>query len=88
MNFVPNMILDSTHLLILLQNLKLDPTRKYTLATIDIEALYTNLPLNICKTHCCNFFSSHKSNIDVPFNINVHQLRSFLDLCLDYSFVK
>jgi len=49
MNFIPDIILDSTHLLILLNHVKLSPHRKYALVTIDITAMYTNLILNVCK---------------------------------------
>jgi len=49
MNYVPDIILDSTHFLILLNNVQLNPTRKYALVTIDIAAMYTNLPIHYVK---------------------------------------
>ena len=43
MNFIPNLIIDTTHFLILLDDVKLDPSKSYKLVTADIESIYPNL---------------------------------------------
>jgi len=88
MNTIPDLILDSTHLLLLLDNLKLDPYRKYTLVTIDIVSLYTNLPTSVCKLHCTKYFNRYKHELEFPFNITNIQLENLMSLALDFSFVE
>ncbi len=88
MNFVPDMILDSAHMLILLRNLKLDPTRKYMLVTADIDALYPNLNIANCKKFTCSFFEEYKHLINLPFDVTSSELLKLLDWSLDYSFVE
>src|SRR5690348_13499957 len=41
MNFVPDLILDTNHLLLLLNDIHLDPSKEYILLTADIVSLYT-----------------------------------------------
>jgi len=88
MNYVPDIILDSTHFLILLNNVKLDPTRKYALVTIDISAMYTNLPINVCKKHCINALTKFKNKCNLNLDVSNEQFKQLLDLCLDYSYVE
>ncbi len=88
MNFVPDIVLDSAHLLLLLKNLKLDPQRKYMLVTADIEALYPNLNIPNCKKYTCSFYENFKKLINWPFHIKTSELLKLLDWSLDYSFVE
>ena len=55
-NFLSEIIIDTPHLLLLLQNLKLDKMKKYALVCIDIESLYTNLNIDNCKTFCYDLY--------------------------------
>jgi len=88
MLFVPDLLLDTTHLLLLLNNVKLDPNIKYTLVTVDIVALYTNLPTKVCKEHCCKNYSQFKNLVTIPFNMETSQLKTLLDLSLDFNYVQ
>jgi len=88
MNFVPDMVLDSAHLLILLKNIKLDPSRKYMLVTADIDALYPNLNISNCKKYTCTFFEKYKHLINLPFDIKSSDLLRLLNWSLDYSYVE
>jgi hypothetical protein len=88
MNFVPDMILDSTHFLILLRQVKLNPARKYTLVTIDIKSLYPSLVIRTCKKHCSDMFNRKKCLINLPVDLNAAQLERIMHLSLDYSYVK
>jgi len=88
MLFIPDLLLDTTHFLTLLNNVKLEPNEKYTLVTVDIVSLYTNLITQNCKSICCNYYKKYKNDATLPNNITVEQLRTLLDLSLDFSFVK
>lgn len=85
---IDNLILDSPHLLLLLQNLKLDPQRKYIIITADITSMYLELPINICKKNCIAFFEKYKHVTKFPIEMNAKKLKTLLDLSLDYSFVE
>ncbi len=83
---IPSVLLDTTHFLILLQNLKLDKHKKYALVTFDIDSMYTNLQVNRCKQFCLEGYetfglSEHKI-------VHSNNLKHLLDICLDFSFVK
>jgi len=88
MNFVPDIVLDSAHLLLLLKNVKLNPNRKYMLVTADIEGLYTNLKIQNCKNYTCEFFEKYKNLIKMPFDITSSEIRRLMNWSLDYSFVE
>jgi hypothetical protein len=88
MNFVPDIVLDSAHFLLLLQNVKLDPTRKYMLVTADIDALYPNLKIPNCKKFTCDFFDKYKHLINLPFDIKTSDIQKLLNWSLDFSFVE
>ncbi|CAL8084913.1 unnamed protein product [Orchesella dallaii] len=85
---IPDLLIDSPHLLLLLEHLELDPNRKYILVTADISAMYLELPIHICKQNCIKFFRENANKINFPFPINEAQLKILLDLCLDYSFLE
>lgn len=85
---IPDLIIDSPHLILLLSHLKLNPTRKYLLVTADINAMYLELPISTCKSNCMKFFSDNKHKINVPYDVTNQQLKKLLDLALDYSFVQ
>jgi len=88
MNFVPDMVLDSAHLLLLLHDLKLNPNKKYMLVTADIDALYTNLSIKNCKKFTCLFYEQFKHLINMPFEIKTSEIMRMLNWSLDYSFVE
>lgn len=46
---LPNLVLDTTHFLVLLNACKLDPNKNYCLITFDIDSMYTSLKLSHCK---------------------------------------
>ncbi|MES2287676.1 MAG: hypothetical protein V4547_18415 [Bacteroidota bacterium] len=85
---IPDLLIDSPHLLLLLSNIKLNPTRKYILCTADINAMYLELPISVCKENCIKFFVENKHKIELPINITFNQLKSLLHLTLDYSFLE
>ncbi len=85
---IPTLLIDTPHVLFLLNNLKLDPNRKYCLVTADIQSMYQELPIPICKNNCIAFFNSHKNNVNIPFNITEPQLKMMLNMCLDFSFIQ
>lgn len=86
--FIPDLLIDSPHLLLLLQHVRLDPKRKYILVTADISAMYLELPINICKQNCLKYFRANKHLVNFPFQISEEQFKLLLDLCLDYSFLE
>jgi len=88
MAFVPELIIDSAHLLILLEDLKLSPDRKYTLVATDIKSLYTELNSKLCMKHCCIEFSKAKNKINLPCDITPYHLHNLMKWSLNYSFVE
>jgi len=86
--FVPDLLIDSPHLLLLLQHIKLDPGKKYILITADINSMYLELPINVCKQNCLKFFRSYSKLTKLPFPITEEQFKTLLDLSLDYSFLE
>lgn len=86
--FIPTLIIDTPHLLWLLHNTKLDPSRKYCLITADIQSMYQELPIQVCKENCMQFFNKYKNVANLPFEVTQNQIKSLLHLCLDYSFIQ
>jgi len=84
-NQVADLILDTQHFLLMVDNIKLDSRKKYTLVTVDIEALYPSLNLSDCKRHCINAYNM--SNVK-RLNLNNNQLSTLLNLSLDYNFIE
>lgn len=83
---IPNVLLDTTHFLILLQELKLCEDRKYALVTYDIDSMYTNLQVNRCKQFCIKGYEEFGDLENQVLDKN--NLKHLLDICLDFSFVK
>jgi len=46
--YIPDLLIDSTHLIYLLSRVKLDPLKKYILVTADISSMYLELPIDCC----------------------------------------
>lgn len=88
MNFVPDVILDSTHFILLLENVRLDPNKKYTMVTIDVDSLYTNLKISDCKKHCSMYFSKYSNLLRLPCTLNKYQINKLLQWSLSYSYIE
>ncbi len=85
---IDNLILDSPHLLLLLQNLKLDPNRKYILITADINSMHLELLNCVCKNNCLAFYEKYKHVTQFPIEMSTQKLKQLLNLSLDYSYVE
>lgn len=85
MTFIPNLVIDTSHLLLLLDNLNLRPDRKYVLITYDISSMYTSLKLKNCKMFCIRAYEMYKKYLSLPYNFTSKQFKELLDLCLDYN---
>lgn len=83
---IPNVLLDTTHFLILLRELKLSEHKKYALVTFDIDSMYTNLRASRCKSFCLKGYEEF-GNMDEQI-VESKTLKHLLDICLDFSFVK
>jgi len=84
-NEIKDLLIDTQHFLLLLQEVQLQPGRKYTLVTIDIESLYTNLEVNDCRRHCINaYLNSHKQT---GIKMNANQINQLISLSLGYNYV-
>ncbi|XP_035706971.1 uncharacterized protein LOC110848809 [Folsomia candida] len=88
MNLIPSLILDTRHFLLLLNNLTLPKNRNLVLLTYDIESMYTNLDVNLCKKHCLNKYLKFKGTSSVPYKFSSYQFQKLMSLCLDYNFNK
>jgi len=88
MNLMKDVLLDTTHFLLKLNEINLLKDRKYVLMTADIESLYPNLPIKICKQRCMEAFVTNKHKLNYPFSFNEEQLYKLLEWSLDYSFVE
>lgn len=82
---IKDLLLDTQHLIILLDNLKLDKDKKYCLVTMDIESLYPTLNLADCKKHCSRIFEAC-TNPD-KLDLETKDLESLFDLSFNYNFV-
>lgn len=85
---IPTLIIDTPHLLMLLNNLTLQPNRKYCLIAADIQSMYQELPIQVCKESCMSYYELHNNEVKIPIKINLSQLKTLLHLALDYSFTK
>lgn len=85
---IPNLLIDTPHLLTLLNNLALDKSRKYCLVAADIQSMYQELPINICKRNCVQFFNKFKNETKFPFEVTECQLKRLLDFSLDFSYIE
>lgn len=88
MNHVPNVILDSTHFILLLENLKLCPEQEYSFITADIDALYTNLRITDCKKHCSMYYDRYRQFLNLPCVLEKYHINKLLKWSLDYSYIE
>ncbi len=85
---IPNLLIDTPHLLTLLNILKLDRNKKYCLVAADIQSMYQELPINICKRNCVQFYNKFKNVTQFPFEVTESQLKKLLDFSLDLSYIE
>lgn len=88
MSFIPNLLIDTNHFLLLLNNLKLNDNEKYVLITYDVNSMYTALKLSNCKKFCLLAFKEFKSKLELPFPLSEQQLGELLNFCLDYNYLQ
>jgi hypothetical protein len=85
---VSDLLIDTQHFLLLLNEVKLDPSKSYKLLAIDIEALYPNLLISDCKKHCSESYMRNKNQLlNSQIDLNKQEILDLLALSLDYSFV-
>ncbi len=84
---IPGVLLDTTHFLILLNNIQLQADRKYVLLTYDIDSMYTNLQVNRCKNFCIEAYKNYTDTVGSSL-FSIDQVRLLLNICLDYSYVQ
>lgn len=81
--YIPNLIIDTNHLLLLLDNVQLCKNEKHALITYDINSMYTNLKRQNCKTFCLKAFNDYiQSNL-----MSTIEFKNLLDLCLDFNHI-
>lgn len=84
---ISDLLIDTQHFLLLLDNVNLDPTKTYHLITVDVEALYPSLQINDCKKHCSESYLRNVHNSTLPFSLNKREILDLIGLSLDYNFV-
>lgn len=83
---ITDLVLDSSHFILVLEKLQLQKHKTYALVTLDIESMYTNLLLQDCKNYC---YSMYRYSIyRNPCQLSENQFKTLLNLALDYSYVK
>lgn len=85
LNQVQDLLIDTQHLLLLLDEVKLDRNKNYTLVTVDVEALYPSLNISDCKKHCLEAFLNQENKLLAMTN---NQFMDLMSLSLDYNYVK
>ncbi len=85
---IPNLLIDTPYLLTLLSNVSLDKGKKYCLVAADIQSMYQELPINVCKQNCVKFYNKFKNETQFPFDITECQLKKLLDFSLDFSYIE
>lgn len=86
--YIPNLLIDTNHFLLLLEDMQLDPNCKYVLITYDISSMYTSLKLQNCKKYCCTAFEAYKHKLNLPYNFTTKQFNEMLNLSLDYNYIQ
>lgn len=86
--YIPNLLVDTNHFLLLLEDLQLNPLSKYVLITYDISSMYTSLKLENCKKYCCTAFETYRSHLNLPYNFTTKQFNEMLNLSLDYNYIQ
>ncbi len=84
LNQVEDLLIDTQHLLLLLNEVKLDKNKKYTLVTVDVEALYPSLNITDCKKHCVDAYLKQENKIHT---MSRNSFRDLMSLSLDYNYV-
>lgn len=84
LNQVEDLLIDTQHLLLLLDEIKLDKNKKYTLVTVDVEALYPSLNIRDCKKHCVEAYLNQENKI---YTLSKNQFMNLMSLSLDYNYV-
>lgn len=82
---IGDLLIDTQHFLLELETIQLDPSRKYHLASVDVEALYPSLNIRECKRHCAEAYLRSRDQ-DSILNLNQQDILD-LSLSLDYSYV-
>ncbi len=85
---IPNLLIDTPLLLTLLSNVSLDKKKKYCLVAADIQSMYQELPINVCKRNCLHFYNKFKNTTQFPFEVSETQLKKLLDFSLDFSYIE
>lgn len=83
---IKDLLIDTQHFLLLINEVKLDPKRKYAFVTVDIESLYTNLDVKDCRKHCVNAYLNCDNHVGLK--LNEQQINSLISLSLCYNYVK
>jgi len=86
MNFMPDVLIDTNHFLILLSELNLIKDHKYILITADIVSLYTNIDINLAISHCVTEFENYARFCDFTCTLSARNLFLLLNWSLKYSF--
>lgn len=81
---VDDLLIDTQHLLLLLDNVKLSVDKKYTLVTVDVEALYPSLSISDCKRHCIESYLKQENK---ALSLTKNQFKDIMSLSLDYNYV-
>ncbi len=83
---VTDLLIDTQHFLLLLENVTLRHDRNYHLVTVDVEALYPSLMISDCKKHCSESYLRINQDSQ-PFSLNKRDILTLLGLSLDYNYV-
>jgi len=88
MKFIPNIVIDSAHLIILLSQLNLNPNEKFMLITIDIDAMYPSLQHDDCIRNCISSFSKFKHALPHLKHIKESTIKLVMNLSFQNSFIQ
>lgn len=83
---IKDLLIDTQHFLLLINEVKLQPNRRYAMVTVDIESLYTNLKLSDCMNHCLDAYHNCQSKSGIHFTDR--EIKELLALSLCYNYVK
>lgn len=85
---LPSILLDTTHFLILLNEISLEDNRKYVLVTYDVDSMYTNLNVNNCKKFCTKAYGDYIVKNKSDEQVSTVDMAKLLHLSLDYSMLQ
>jgi len=83
---IKDLLIDTQHFLLLINEVKLRKDRKFAFVTIDIESLYINLRVSDCRKHCVKAYLDCNSQAGVKFN--EQQINDLITLNLGYNYVQ